>query len=198
MASGDAQLPGHSLTIALTIASGDNECQMPRGQSSVSPWGAVLLLCTVAALLLVLFPIWVIRPFVTQHPAGLAFALQCLRLAPLVTVLTLIAGLGAGLALWRVNRTAGKKRLATQAAVVTAVLLLTASATLARINIFERMFNPVKSVKFLPIAGTVVDPRDMVMAVNISGQSHAYPIRTMAYHHVVNDLVGGLPVVATY
>lgn len=176
----------------------DNECNMRKDPTSIPLWGAGLLFCTVSALLLVLFPLWVIRPFKAQHPAGLAFALELLRLAPVITVFTLIAGLGIAAGLWRAIRTAGKRRAATRAAVVAAMLLLTASAVLARINIFERMFNPVKSVRFLPIAGTVVDPHDMVMAVNISGKSHAYPIRTMAYHHVVNDVVGGLPIVATY
>jgi len=26
----------------------------------------------------------------------------------------------------------------------------------------------------------------------------AYPVRLMAYHHVVPDVVGGVPIVATY
>lgn len=174
---------------------------MQEGKISISLWVWGLLLCTLSALLLVLFPPWIIRPFRAQHPAGLSFALQCLRLAPLVTLITLVAGLGIATALWHAANQAhiaGKKRVTTRAGVAAAVLLLTASAALARINIFERMFNPVKSVRFLPIAGAVVDPHDMVMAVNISGQSHAYPIRTMAYHHVVNDVVGGTPIAATY
>ncbi len=36
-----------------------------------------------------------------------------------------------------------------------------------------------------------VDKDDMVLAVQINSESRAYPIREMAYHHVVNDTVSG-------
>jgi hypothetical protein len=39
---------------------------------------------------------------------------------------------------------------------------------------------------------------DRVLAVNIGNESVAYPIRLMAYHHLVGDTVGGTPIVATY
>ncbi len=174
---------------------------MPRDKISLTLWGTILFLCTAAALLLVLYPIWIIRPFAAQHPASLGIALRFFRVAPLVTVLTWITGLLIAIALWRATRPAhspARRRIPARAGIVTALVLLTASAALARINIFERMFNPVRSVRFLPIAGTVVDPHDMVMSVSVGGKSHAYPIRTMAYHHVVNDVVGGLPLAATY
>jgi hypothetical protein len=38
----------------------------------------------------------------------------------------------------------------------------------------------------------------MVLAVEIGGESVAYPVRLMAYHHLVGDTVGGVPIVATY
>ncbi len=38
----------------------------------------------------------------------------------------------------------------------------------------------------------------MVLAVQINSESRAYPIREMAYHHVVNDTVGRQPIVSTY
>jgi hypothetical protein len=34
--------------------------------------------------------------------------------------------------------------------------------------------------------------------VTIGGESVAYPIRIMAYHHLVQDTVGDTPIVATY
>jgi len=37
-----------------------------------------------------------------------------------------------------------------------------------------------------------------VLCVTISGESVAYPVRLMAYHHLVGDTVGGTPIVATY
>jgi hypothetical protein len=39
---------------------------------------------------------------------------------------------------------------------------------------------------------------DMVLGMEANAESAAYPVRQMAYHHLVNDTVGGVPVVATY
>jgi hypothetical protein len=36
------------------------------------------------------------------------------------------------------------------------------------------------------------------MAVESNGEAAAYPIRLMAYHHLVQDVIGGTPIVATY
>jgi hypothetical protein len=38
----------------------------------------------------------------------------------------------------------------------------------------------------------------MVLSVKVNGEAVAYPVRLMAYHHVVQDIVGGTPLVATY
>jgi len=38
----------------------------------------------------------------------------------------------------------------------------------------------------------------MALAVSIHGASHAYPIREIAYHHIVNDTLSGVPIAATY
>jgi uncharacterized protein DUF3179 len=34
--------------------------------------------------------------------------------------------------------------------------------------------------------------------VEIAGDAVAWPVRQMAYHHIVQDEVGGVPVVSTY
>ena len=39
---------------------------------------------------------------------------------------------------------------------------------------------------------------DVVLAVRVGDDAVAYPVRQMAYHHVVQDTVGGVPIVATY
>ena len=41
-------------------------------------------------------------------------------------------------------------------------------------------------------------PKDMVIAVTLGGESRAYPIREMGYHHIVNDRLHQLPIVVTY
>ncbi len=38
----------------------------------------------------------------------------------------------------------------------------------------------------------------MVMGIQIGGQARAYPIRIVAYHHIVRDEIEGLPYVVTY
>jgi len=40
--------------------------------------------------------------------------------------------------------------------------------------------------------------RDPVISVEINGDARAYPLRIMIYHEIVNDIVGGDPVVVTY
>ena len=40
--------------------------------------------------------------------------------------------------------------------------------------------------------------RSCFIAVTLGGESRAYPIREMGYHHVVNDRLHGLPIVVTY
>ena len=45
---------------------------------------------------------------------------------------------------------------------------------------------------------TFVHDDDIVMAVNIRGAAVAYPILQLGYHHIVNDVVSGEPIVATY
>ena len=39
---------------------------------------------------------------------------------------------------------------------------------------------------------------DLVLGVQIGDQARAYPVRAMGYHHLVNDLIAGEPIVATY
>jgi hypothetical protein len=70
---------------------------------------------------------------------------------------------------------------------------------LARQNHFEWMFNPLPNPAYVKLVeATFVSDTDRVMAVTIGNESVAYPIRIMAYHHVVADTVGGTPIAATY
>ncbi len=40
--------------------------------------------------------------------------------------------------------------------------------------------------------------RDRVLGISINGIAHAYPIRVLNYHEIVNDVIGGTAVVVTY
>jgi Protein of unknown function (DUF3179) len=48
-----------------------------------------------------------------------------------------------------------------------------------------------------PAAGFLA-PSDPVVSVDVGGESHAYPIGGLDAHEIVNDVVGGEPVVVTY
>ena len=80
------------------------------------------------------------------------------------------------------------------------VLLPAFAATwLARQNHFEWMFNPLPNPAYAKSADvSFINDDDRVLSVTIGGESVAYPVRLMAYHHLVEDTVGGTPIVATY
>ena len=47
-------------------------------------------------------------------------------------------------------------------------------------------------------AATYLKGGDRVLAISINGIAHAYPIRILNYHEIVNDVIGGTAVVVTY
>ena len=73
------------------------------------------------------------------------------------------------------------------------------AAWFARQRYFEWMFAPLANPQFAraAVAGWV-NEQDMVLAVSLNGDAVAYPVRQLAYHHLVQDSVGGVPIVATY
>ena len=151
---------------------------------------AIVDLIIVAALLAI--PMYVIRPFVPQTPAGLAFALEIRGGAFFFSlVLVLMSGFELFKA-WRFLR------LGSRIVLSILFLLLCGEAALTRVNVFEKMFKPYGAPAFDAIDAAQVDADDKVLAVSIQGESHAYPVRTMGYHHIVNDVVGGQPVGVTY
>jgi hypothetical protein len=155
--------------------------------------GIVLFLLVLTAFALVAVPVWLIRPFVPQTQEGLAVAFALRQWAPLATLLILLAGLALAVSLWRGGRW-GSRTLA-----VLALVPLLAAAGLARFNIFEKMFSPLGNARFASEAeATWVEEGDPVLAVTRGGEAAAYPIRQLAYHHIVQDVVGGVPVAATY
>ena len=69
---------------------------------------------------------------------------------------------------------------------------------MARMNYFEWMFHPVDEVRFETASQSKLDAGEMIMTVAFNSDARAYPISEMAYHHIVNDVVGGVPVAVTY
>ncbi len=58
----------------------------------------------------------------------------------------------------------------------------------------------LSDVAFIPVAEeTRIDGREPVITLEIEGAvARAYPIRYLVWHEIVNDEVGGLPVIVTY
>ncbi len=46
--------------------------------------------------------------------------------------------------------------------------------------------------------GKFLLPTDRVVGLEVNGEARAYPVRFMRWHEVVNDVVGGVPVLVTY
>ncbi len=41
-------------------------------------------------------------------------------------------------------------------------------------------------------------PEDEVFGVVLKGRARAYPVPMLSYHHVVNDVLAGIPIAVTY
>jgi hypothetical protein len=52
--------------------------------------------------------------------------------------------------------------------------------------------------RFEPAARAALPPAEPVIALAIGGDARAYPLRILLWHEIVNDVVGGVPVVVTY
>ena len=157
----------------------------------------IFVLALISAVFTVGFPLYVVRPFRYQGPVELSLALENLHRAPWITIVDLVVIVLVGRSLWRESAQTRKASLK-RSLIVASISLVALCAVVARVNLFEKMFHPISNLHFLPVAQAKLAPDDMLMAVTIGGESHAYPIREMAYHHVVNDVVGDTPVAATY
>jgi hypothetical protein len=153
---------------------------------------AAFTACASAAVGLFFIPAFIIRPFRYQAPHALLLAMALRQRAPLGTLIAGLACLVFAFVLWR---TIGLWR---KALLAITLLAVTFSAVMARLNYFEWMFHPVAGAQFVAQAESKLDPKEMVMAVRSDGDARAYPISQMAYHHVLNDVVGGVPVAVTY
>jgi hypothetical protein len=152
----------------------------------------VLFFLVLLALAAVYYPLHVIHPFKHQDQSQLLFALAVKRWSPWLTILLAVIGLLLAVPIWK------ERGMWKRIGVVVAMLLLTISVAASRFNVYEMMFKPVPSAGFLAASEAKYDPADMVMSVTLNGQTKAWPVRTMGYHHVFNDELAGQPIVVTY
>lgn len=152
-----------------------------------------LLACCFACLTLLAYPIYVIRPFRHQGATELSVALQLMRVRPaLVIALALLAVVFAFLA-WKHTR-----GLARRAGIFLVAAVTVLSGALSFVNVYELLFHPLRRPTFKDVSSTKLDDAEQVIAVKVARVARAYPIRIISYHHIVNDMLAGTPVVATY
>ncbi len=143
----------------------------------------VAILCFAVALFCLVYPLYVIRPFRHQGAGELAFALHILAWRwPVVIACSLIS-----IAL-----------LSKRIPMIVLTVLTLICAALTRVNIYEQMFHPLGAPAFAAIAQTKLAANEKVIAVSLNNTARAYPVRAIAYHHIVNDTLDGVPIVATY
>ncbi len=139
------------------------------------------------------YPVYVIRPFRHQGARELAAALAVIQVRPRVELVCALCAL-AGLLAFLVLETRRRRRIWA----ITGAFLACTFAVLTRVNIYELMFHPAGQPVFVAPQQVKLDADEMVIAVKVNGSARAYPIRSISYHHIVNDVVGREPIVATY
>jgi hypothetical protein len=164
----------------------------PGRRSEFLSYAALVFSCLIACATIAV-PLYVIRPFRAQGATALAVALSVRRWGPWLAPLCALASIPLMLRAWRLAQRWTRRA---PSAILCALTILFAG--LVQINIYEIMFHPVEGLHFVAASRSKVADDDMVLAISIGGQSRAYPIRTIGYHHIVNDWVGGVPVAVTY
>lgn len=152
----------------------------------------IFLVSALSAIALFFVPAFIIRPFHRQTSATLALAMALRQRAPWGTLAAAMICVIFAFFLWQSDNLRRK-------IILSAVLLLVAfSAVMSRLNYFEWMFHPVDSAQFETESASKLDNGEMILAVRYGADARAYPIREMAYHHVLNDVVEGVPLAVTY
>jgi hypothetical protein len=158
---------------------------------SRSPW-ILLIVAALIGIAAFFVPAYIIRPFTHQSARGLLWAMGIHERAPLVSLVCAIVCFALAIPLWP---SLVKWR---KAFLILPLFLVAFSAVMSRMNYFEWMFHPVIGAQFEPEASSKLDAKEMILAVRYGDDARAYPISQMAYHHILNDVVGGVPIAVTY
>ncbi len=161
-------------------------------KTGVGRYLSLALICAVVSAGCFVIPMFVIRPFRPQGARELDFALAVRHAGPWLAGLCVVVVLLLMIRLWKMAR------IWSRIGFVCLVVVAIAGAVLTNVNIFEKMFHPYDAPAFASADEVKVDPDDKVLAVRIGQLARAYPIRTMGYHHIVNDTLDGVPIAVTY
>jgi len=162
-------------------------------QNKIINW-FLLIIIAIAAFAMIAIPVWLIQPFAAQTDRAVQISYYLRSWSPVLTVLFAIAALFLSVIIWR-----NSKRWFTNIPLILPLTVLGFSVWFAQQNHFLWMFNPLANSAYAKISEVdFVKDDEMVMSVEINNEVVAYPILQMAYHHVVQDVVGGKPITATY
>ena len=154
----------------------------------------LLLLSVASAFVLIFIPVYLIQPFAAQSTKAVQISYLLKSWSPLITIVLALAALTLSIFIWL-----GSKRWFGKAAVVLPLFLIAIFTWFARQNHFEWMFNPLGGAQFARASEIdFLSDNEMVLAVKVNGEAVAYPVTLMAYHHIAHDVVGGVPITATY
>ena len=158
-----------------------------------TPWlWFAFALASLTTIVLFFIPAFIIRPFTHQSPRGILLAMNLRYHAPEGTLVAAIVSLIFATLLWKLSNRWLKSLI------VLTLAIVAFSAVMSRLNYFEWMFHPIPSTQFVAQASSKLDSKEMILAVKLGNDARAYPISQMAYHHVLNDVVGGVPIAVTY
>ena len=164
-----------------------------RGRSARLMFWLILPALVLLSLAFVAVPAFLIQPFRPQTERALQISYLLKQWSPLATIVLLLIASVLVIWQWRGRRWWQKSLM------VGLLLLLLPPAWFARQNHFEWMFNPLRQTAYAKATeASFVQGSEMVLAVKINNEAAAYPVRLMAYHHLVQDVVGGTPICATY
>lgn len=156
-------------------------------------WLALILLVLVT-LAFVVVPVLLIQPFRPQTARSLAVGYELKRWSSWATPALALLSLVVAAIIWRNSRRSYAKVL-----LVLLLVPVPISVWFSRQNHFEWMFGPLVEASYVPADKVdFINDGDMVLAVEREGERVAYPVRLMAYHHLVADSVGGTPLLPTY
>lgn len=152
-----------------------------------------LVVCLLISFGLIVYPVYVIYPFRYQGRRELATTLALIQVRPYLEILLVIAAVALAVIVWR-----RACRIRGKAAALIGAVLVVLFAGLSRINLYELMFHPLDAPTFSPASQAKLDGNEEVLAIQVGRTARAYPVRIISYHHIVNDVVDGVPIVATY
>ena len=154
----------------------------------------LLVIIAITTFAMVAIPAYLIQPFAPQTENALTISYYLRSWSPILTVVVAIFAVFLSVQIWR-----NSKYWFTNIPLILPLFIVGFSVWFAQQNHFLWMFNPLKNSAYAKISeANFVKDDEMVLAVNINGESVAYPVLQMAYHHVVQDVVGGQPITATY